>query len=254
MKRHLIAALAAVFVTSCSQEQPEYVSPFSDSGTATTSTAPPQVEPSPPQLPYASFVDDFDRADTNVGLGDGWDLRTRDKNVWQPASDGFIKNGYYTYSGRGAVYAARKFRGMVRRIGAFGRFQSIRFGPETVLALGITPNDQLTADMVLLTAKRSGWRLIVRRGNGAYETVAEGTFAAKLDLDRDYQFELDATDDSVTVRVPGVEETHSVSTVGLLGDLAFWQEYPTSSPSGDVFDFDIVWAAEDGQPLSPVVQ
>ena len=255
VKRYLAAATIVMSMTSCSHEQPEYVSPYADSVAPSTTSAPPSTtEAVLPISVEASFVDDFERPDTQVGLGEGWDMRSRDKNILQPAADGFIQDGRYTYTGRGSVYAARQFRGTVRRIGSAGRFRSIRFGPETVMAMGITANDQLTSDMVLLTAKRSGWRLTIRRANGPYETVAEGAFDTKLELDRDYQFELSATDDLVSIDVPGTKESHSVSTLGILGDRAFWQEYPTRVPSGDVFDFDILWALEDGQPTFPVVQ
>jgi hypothetical protein len=71
-------------------------------------------------------------------------------------------------------------------------------------------------------------------------------------LDHDYQFEMEATDNTVTVRVPGSEVTKNAAIADLLGDRAFWQEYAKPMPAGVVFDFDTVWAAEDGQPLFPV--
>lgn len=59
---------------------------------------------------------------------------------------------------------------------------------------------------------------------------------------------LEASSSAVTVRVPGSEVIKDVDTTGLLGDRAFWEEYPTSTPAGVVFDFDTVWAADSGQP------
>jgi hypothetical protein len=205
----------------------------------------------PPRPSRATFIDGFDRPDTEAGLGEGWDMRRPDKRTFPPppASDGFLEDGRYTYAGASAVYAVRQFRGTVRGMGAIGRFRSIRFGAETALAMAITPNDKLTDDMLLFTAKRSGWDLVVRRAGGAYEPVAEGQFEPKLDLNRDYQFGFEATGDTVTVTVPGSEVTEAVATAGLLGNRGFWQEYPTRRPAGDVFDFDTVWALEDGLPV-----
>jgi hypothetical protein len=177
-------------------------------------------------------------------------MRRSAKNAFPPApaSDGFLADGHYTYAGASAVYAVRQFRGTVRGVGAIGRFRSVRFGAETALAMAITPNDKLTDDMLLFTAKRSGWDLVVRRAGGAYEPVAEGQFTPKLALNRNYQFDFEATGDTVTVTVPGSEVTKTVATAGLLGDRGFWEEYPTRIPAGDVFDFDTVWALEDGLP------
>jgi hypothetical protein len=64
---------------------------------------------------------------------------------------------------------------------------------------------------------------------------------------------MEATEDTVTVRVPGSEVTKNLSTAGLIGDRAFWEEYVDPVPAGVVFDFDAVWAAEEGQTMPPVV-
>jgi hypothetical protein len=140
----------------------------------------------------------------------------------------------------------------VQRVGTAGRWRRIGRGTETTLAMAITPNDQIVTDMVHFAANRSVWDMTVRRANGAFEPVASGRFTPILELDREYQFEFEATDNTVTVRVPGTEVTKSVVTAGLLGDRAFWQERPTRSPAGNVFDFDTVWAVEAGQPVSDV--
>jgi hypothetical protein len=170
------------------------------------------------------------------------------------ATDGFIKDGSYTYAGDSIVYAVQQLRGTVQRIGTVGRFRQSRYGAETTLAMAITPNDKIIADMVQLAVTRSMWELTLRRDNGAFEPVARGAFRPILTFDRDYRFEFEATDSAVTVKVPGAEVTKQVSTAGLLGDRAFWEEYrDTKGPkTGVVFDFDNVWAAEEGQPLLPV--
>ena len=53
-----------------------------------------------------------------------------------------------------------------------------------------------------------------------------------LTLDSYYQFELEATNDTLTVRVPGNDVTIKVSTYGLLGERAFWEESPVRTPPG----------------------
>ncbi|MBB2991285.1 hypothetical protein FHR72_002769 [Mycolicibacterium iranicum] len=108
--------------------------------------------------------------------------------------------------------------------------------------MAITPNDKLVAEMVHFVANRGVWKLTVRRSDGAFEPVAEGAFKPTLALDRDYDFEIEASDHAVTVRVPGDVITTEVQTVGLTGDRAFWEQYPTSTPAGVVFGFDQVWA------------
>lgn len=254
MKRSL-AGVLIILLTSCTHEPPAYKSEYVSPSTSSSAPAPPsQQGPLSTQPSLASFVDYFDRPNTKHGLGDGWDLRNPVQGTFPPppATDGFVDDGRYTYAGTSGVHAVRRFRGTIRSMGTVGRFRSIRFGAETALAMGITPNEHLTADMLFLAAKRSDWTLIARRADGPYERIAAGRFSPKLDLNRDYRFELETTDNTVTVRVPGSEETASVSTAGLLGDLAFWQEYPTRTPAGMVFDFDTVWALEDGQQVLPV--
>ena len=190
------------------------------------------------------FVDTFNRDNTTLGLGDGWDLRGPyvDTFPMPPATDGFIRGGRYTYSGDSVVYAVRQFDGTVRRVGAEGRWRQIGGGPETTLAMAITANDQLVNDMVHFTATRASWDVTFRRGGGAFEPILSGRFSPVLELDREYQFEIEATDNSVTVRVPGTEASKDVSTVGLLGDRAFWEQYPNGAPVGTVLDIDAVWA------------
>lgn len=202
----------------------------------------------------ASFVDTFDRADTARGtLGEGWDLRGPYSGSFPlpPAGDGFISNGTYTYAGDDVVYAARKFRGTVRRIGTIGRFRRIREGDvETTLTIALTSNNYLVSDMVHLSVNRGVWELTVRRGAG-FEPVSRGNFSPPLALDQDYVVELEVSGGNVTVRVPGREITSAANTTNLLGEWAFWEEYVAEPPAGVVFDFDAVWADEEhaGGPM-----
>lgn len=169
------------------------------------------------------------------------------------ATDGFLQGGAFTYAGNDTVYAARQFRSTVRQMGATGQWRRIRDGnADTTIAMAITPNDRLVTDMVHFTANRSGWALTVRRNGGVFEPVAKEAFNPPLALGRDYTFEIAATDSDVTVTVPGGSSTHPVDTAGLLGDRAFWEEYIKPTPASTTFDFDAVWATEDGQPTLPV--
>ncbi len=192
------------------------------------------------------FVDSFDRADTTLGLGEGWDMRGPyvDAFPLPPATDGFIKGGKYTYSGDSVVYAVRRMDGTVHRMGAQGQWRQTGEGSDTTVAMAITSNDLLVSDMVHFAASRGNWELTVRRAGGAFEPVAKGRFVPVLDLGVQYRFQLQATDETVTVTVPGTEVTKKVSTAGLLGDRVFWEEYPNGTPVGTVFDVNAVWASE----------
>lgn len=242
MRGKLASILLLVALIAGCQQPPAYVSHY---------TAPPSAaQPVPPQT-MASFIDTFDRPDG--GLGEGWDMRGPYVHSFPlpPAADGFIRDGHYTYAGNVAVYATRQFRAPVQRIGATGRWTQTRDGAETTMAMAITANSELVTNMVHFTANRAGWNLTVRRGKG-FEPVASGAFTPILALDTDYRFELEAHDGTVTVRVPGSEVTKPVDLTGIVGDRAFWEEYPPTLPAGVVFDYDTVWAAEQGQPLQPV--
>lgn len=165
------------------------------------------------------------------------------------ARDGFIREGRYTYAGSNVVYAIRKFRGLVRKMGAVGRFRKIGWGAETAFSMATGPDDMAFADMVHLVAERSRWIIELRHANGPFTPIAQGRFSPVLELDQDYEFEFEMTDNAVTVRVPGAEVTKDVDVSTLLGEAGFWQQYPLRKPAGVVFDFDQVWALEDGQPL-----
>lgn len=257
MKRAFVMGLMSMTILTSCQQPPPYESPGAVASFPTVE--PPQASTLPPAAPppiEASFSDTFNRPDTEFGLGDGWDLRGPGADAHSvplpPATDGFIKDGSYTYAGTSVVSAVRQVRATVQRVGASGRWRRIGRGTETTLALAITANDLIVTDMVHLAVNRSVWNLTVRRGNGAFEPVATGRFNPILEVGRDYRFEFQATDNAITVMVPGAEVTKEVSTVGVLGDRAFWQERPTRSPAGNVFDFDTVWALEAGQPVFEV--
>ena len=237
----VIAVLMCVLaLVGCQKEPPAYESRYTDAP-ATSSLA----GPAPPQ---AGFVDDFNRPDTTHGLGEGWLLRGPYAGSFPmpPATDGFIKGGRYTYAGDAVVYAAREFPNTVRRVGTIGRWSKLHDGPETAIALVISANDNLVTDMVHLVVSRHVWTLTVRRatsGDGSFEPVANGTFAPPLAMGRDYSFELEAGDDTVTVRMPGLEPViSSVPLAGVVGPYAFWEEYSDQLPAGTVFEFDSVWA------------
>ena len=124
MKRLSVAAVLVICLVSC-HKPPAYESHY----VPPTSTPLPLAVPSPAPsvtLPRASFVDNFDRPDTVLGLGEGWDMRGPDADKSLPvpaATDGFISNGSYTSAGDRIVYAVRQFRSTVQRMGAVGRWR-----------------------------------------------------------------------------------------------------------------------------------
>lgn len=254
MKRRQIAFLAVLLLTSCGHEPPAYDSKYTTPATSTiapVSTAARPMEPLPAQ---GSFIDRFDRPDTERGLGEGWDMRGARNGtaLLPPATDGFIRDGRYTYAGTGVVYAVRKFDGVVRGMGAVGSFRKIGDGEETTLGMGISPNDGITRDILLLTANRRGWTVRTRRADGPLEPVMSGRFVPELDVDVNYQFTFDVTGDTLVARVPGAEVTRVAAVGDLLGTRAFWLESVGKPLAGVVFDFDTVWAVEDGRPLISV--
>lgn len=208
-------------------------------------------------MPGMSFIDDFDRPDTSLGLGDGWDIRGQyvDGYPLPAASDGFVSDGRFAYAGNATVIAARRFPAPVFRVGGIGRWTELRPGVETTVAMGITSNDNILSDMVQFAATRNGWNLLVRRNNGRFHYVANETFSPPLELNHDYTFEFTiANPGQVIVRVPGHTQTVKVGTLGLQGDRGYWSMYVDQNnfPAGTVFGFDSVWAAESGAPLASI--
>ncbi len=119
--------------------------------------------------------------------------------------------------------------------------------------MNIFTGDPHDTNTVVFFATRTDWSIKVRQLGRPFNTLAHGAFSPNLEFDRDYLFEFSVTDDAVTVSVPGAENvTKKVSTAEMLGNQASWQEYPVRPPAAQVFDFDKVWAIEEGQPLFPV--
>lgn len=261
MKYQSFSAALLIVLTSCSHESPKYESQYVTPATTTIAPVSSSPRPMTPQLTsQASFADNFDRPDTTAGLGEGWDMRgDYDKSsygqsspIMPSATDGFIKDGHYTYAGASSVFAARQFRGTVLGVGTIGRFRDVGAGHEAAFAMAISANNQLVFDMVILSATPLGWQLRLRRDRGDYQPVMSGSFSPKLDLNTNYQFEFDVVGNTITVRVPGAEVTRDARVASLLGDRAFWQEAIAGPPASVVFDFDTVWAIEDGQQLFPI--
>lgn len=249
--RAIALTICVTVLVACQPAAPRYESRYTPPA--------PSIVPSPPAPlgPGASFIDDFERADTSAGLGEGWDLRGQYVNSYPlpPATDGFIRGGRYTSRGDGVVIAAREFKGEVVRIGGRGKWERVGSGPETTPVLGISPDDHLMSNMVHFAISRNWWSLSVRRKDGAIRRVAGGDFWPPLEFDREYSFEISLVDsDHVLVKVPGGEKAVRVGLRGLTGNRAFWQLYfdKHQAPAGTIFGFDSVWIAEKGQPLAPV--
>lgn len=215
--------------------------------------APPAYESKFPQFGLASFIDTFDDPE------ESWDLRGPYAGSFPlpAATDGFFEHGVYSYAGNAVVYAVRQFTGRVTAIGTRGQWRRVRDGDaETAMTMALTSNDKIVSDMVHFSVSRSRWSLTVRRG-ADFISVAEGRFAPQLSLDRAYRFELATDSNSVAVQLPDDDLTPKVvitdvDTVGLVGDRAFWEEFPVTTPASMVFDFDTVWGLEEGQPVKAV--
>lgn len=206
-----------------------------------------------PQL-QASFVETLDRRDTKFGKGEGWETRKRPESdtpierlqplpAAEPASTEDNSNSTF--------YASRAFSQTVLGVGAKGSWSRVGRGQETTLTMAISANERLTTDMIHLAANRSVWKLTVRRADGVFAPVASGHFLPLLEQDRDYTFEIAATEETLTVRLPGTEVSKNVPTDGLLGRYAYWEDYSESLPVGVAFKFDTLWAVEDGVPVHP---
>jgi len=202
----------------------------------------------------ATFTDDFDRAATTSGLGNGWDLRgaPRDDSPLPPPTDGYLADGHFTYDGRSDVIAVRQFRSAVRTIGAEGQFRRRDDSKgETSMSIGIAGDSNAADNVVLFLADRNSWEVKSRLANGKLKTIAAGGFAPPLQRDHPYRFVLSSTGDHVSVAGPGVSVSKPLAEPIARGSVGFWREYPVKTPAGEVFDFDKVWALEDGQPMVP---
>ena len=248
-KSSVVATMLVVVVTACTPAPPPYESRYVPPS--------PTSPPPPPLSPGASFVDDFNRPDTETGLGAAWDMRGAEivaNPILPPATDGLIRDGQFVASGDSSVYAVREFRGAVRRIGAEGRWTRVGNGGEETFVMAVSANEKLRTDMVHFSVTPTGWGVSTRRNGGVARYVIGGKFDPPLGLDHSYRFEMDIADGSVTVRVPGMERKGRAGTIGLVGNRAFWQLYPSPRqvPLGVKFSADMVWVAEENQPLSPL--
>jgi hypothetical protein len=248
----LVGVLLAL--SACTAKPPQYESrelPLP----APTSRTVESVSTTPDSIPIeASFIDDFDRPDTTGQLDNGWQLRGAPigDSPLPPATDGYLRDGHFTYDGKSDVMALRQFRAPVRTIGAEGTFRrSNDANSDTSMAIGMAGDVNVADNVVLLVADRTTWQVKSRLANGRFKTVATGGFAPPLERDRPYRFALSCTGDHVSVAGPGLSISKPLVVPIPLGAFGFWREYPTRTPAGEVFDFDKVWALEDGQPALP---
>lgn len=207
------------------------------------------VPGAPVSIPIdATFIDEFDRD------GNDWELRgaPTDDSPLPPSTDGYVADGHFTYDGKSDVIAVRQFRGVVREIGAEGQFRrrdDSKGG--TSMSIGIAGDVNIADNVVLFLADRDSWEVKSRLANGKLKTIAVGGFAPPLDRDRVYRFVLSSTGDHVSVAGPGISVSKPLTVPIAPGSFGFWREYPIKTPAGEVFDFDKVWALEDGQPTLP---
>lgn len=246
-------AVVGLLSASCSHQPPAYESAYTPP--TTTSWTQPSRPPLP--TPQASFIEEFDRANSTLGLGPDWDLRgamAPGDYSPPPATDGFIKDGAFTYAGSSTVYAMRQFKAPVRTIGTVGSFTKSGRGPETAMVMLFTPDDRILVNVVNFSANRRSWQLGVRDQAGAIKYRAKRAITPPLEFDRPYVFEMAASEDTIAVRVGDyVESVHVPQAAELVGNLAVWGEHnPGAISAGDVFSFDTVWSRVDGRPARPV--
>lgn len=247
-------AAVSILLASCSHPPPAYESNYRPPQTTAMSATTPAGAVQTPQL-QASFVETFDNPHTKFGLGEGWETRKRTGSAAPiesvlplPANDA-AEPGSTEDDSSSTFYASRAFTQTVLGVGAKGSWSRVGRGRETTLTMAISANERLTTDMIHLAANRSVWKLTVRRADGVFEPVASGHFSPLLQLDRDYMFEIAATEETLTVRLPGTEVSKNVPTGGLRGRYAYWEDYTQSLPVGVAFKFNTVWAVEDGVPV-----
>jgi len=242
-------------LTACTPKPPAYESREASPPSSISNPVQPKGVTTDSLPATASFIDEFERANTTSGLGDGWDMRgapTDDDSPPPPATDGYIKDDHFTYAGTSDVYAIRQLRAAVTLIGAEGQFRrSKAAGGVTAISMGTAGDGNLETDLVMFSASRTFRDLKVKLAKGGLETIATGQFAPPLGLDRNYQFTLQRAGNTVSVTGPGINVTKSLAAPIALGTYGFWREYPSRTPAGEFFDYDKVWAVEDGQPAVP---
>ncbi|MEN4450259.1 hypothetical protein [Mycobacterium sp. SM3041] len=244
----LVAGLAA-----CARQPPPPQSHYVPDATP-TQAAVVQAPDSPGSPQVASFVDNFDRPDTDFGLGEGWELRGVPSTgfVLPTTKDGFIKGNYFTYGGTDDVLAIRTLRGTLKSIGAVGRFRMVGLGGLTIFTMGTSGDSDLSANNVSFVSSRTYWALKVRATDGVDKTVAQGQYAVPLELDRDYRFELDTDGVTATVKGTGLAVTKPLPTQITPGSVGCWGLVRSRSPLGQFFDVKTVWAVEDGVASSVI--
>lgn len=253
MKSRWGAVILVAGLTACTRQPPPAESHYVPSAVPTQSAAA-QAPDEPSSPTFASFIDNFDRPDTPLGLGEGWDMRSAPSNGYPlpPAADGFIKDNYFGYAGKDDVHAIREFRGELKTVGGVGRFRVTGLGGLTMFSMGISAADDLSANVVGFVSSRSFWALKIRAANGVDQTVATDKYNLPLEPDHDYQFELSTNGTTATIKGPGLDVTKNLSAAIPPGVFGYWRLFPTRAPLGDFFDFKTVWAVEDGQPVFPV--
>ncbi|BBX85808.1 hypothetical protein [Mycolicibacterium aubagnense] len=173
----------------------------------------------------------------------------------QPATDGYIKDGHFTYAGKSDVIAIRQFRAPILSIGAEGQFvRRSSSTAETIMMFGTAEDSNLQTNMVVFTSSRTAWGVHLRNqvANSKLKEIANGQFARPLELGRIYRFLLRITGSQVRITGPGLDVSRSLPTPLPTNAFGFWREYPDRPPAGGIFDFDKVWALEDGLPAQPV--
>ena len=243
-------------LAACTPKPPPYES-RAISTPSSTSQSTKSIGAAPVSTPAeASFIDEFDRPDTKNGLGEGWDLRHTprgDVASLPPATDGYIAGGHFTYAGTSDVIAIRQFRAPVLAIGAEGQFS--RRGnstSESTIMMGIAGDENLKTDVVMFAASRTDWGLQSQNANSRLKIIATGQFSRPLELGRSYRFVLSCTGSQVSITGPGIDESRSLPMPVSPGVYGFWREDPSRTPASGIFDFDKVWALEDGLPAAPI--
>jgi hypothetical protein len=257
LKSLCLISTLSVF-TACTPAPPPYVPQAATTPSVSGQTVKPEAG-KPDSLPNeASFVDDFDRPDTALGLNQDWDMRTAQsgEGTLRPATDGFIKDGHFTYAGKSDVIAIRQFRAPILTIGAEGQF--IRRGSstaETIMMFGTAEDNNLQKNMVVFTSSRTAWGVHLRNqiANSKLKAIASGQFARPLELGRNYTFVLSISGNNVRIAGPGLDVSRPLPPTLLPSNaFGFWREYPDRPSAGGIFDFDRVWALEDGLPAQPL--
>ncbi|CAM5744566.1 hypothetical protein MAUB1S_02032 [Mycolicibacterium aubagnense] len=250
--------MSVTVLTACTPEPPPYESHATSPSPSVTSQPTNSAAAQPDSLSAeASFVDDFNRQDTPIGLGEGWNMRTAQSGeaALRPATDGYIKDRHFTYAGKSDVIAIRQFRAPILSIGAEGQFvRRSSSTAETIMMFGTAEDSNLQTNMVVFTSSRTAWGVHLRNqvANSKLKEIANGQFARPLELGRNYTFLLRITGSQVRITGPGLDVSRSLPTPLPVNAFGFWREYPDRPSAGGIFDFGKVWALEDGLPAQPV--